>query len=107
MLVRLPWLFGPSYSVFSHLNTEIEGRFGILEPIRSLGGRSGILWTIRWPFRYLFSGQFGGSLADSVAVSVFSVRFGILTSYAVRTGDMDRNRLEMDRVHFEVVSVHF
>ena len=37
------------------MDTEIEGRFGILEPIR-------------WPFRY--------SLDDSVAVSVFSGRFG-------------------------------
>ena len=37
------------------MDTEIEGRFGILEPIR-------------WPFRY--------SRADSVAVSVFSGRFG-------------------------------
>ena len=31
---EITWLFGPSDSVFSHLNTEIEGRFGILEPIR-------------------------------------------------------------------------
>ena len=38
-----------------YMDTEIEGRFGILEPIR-------------WPFRY--------SLADSVVVSVFSGRFG-------------------------------
>ena len=38
-----------------YMDTEIEGRFGILEPIR-------------WPFRY--------SLDDSVAVSVFSGRFG-------------------------------
>ena len=37
------------------MDTEIEGRFGILEPIR-------------WPFWY--------SRADSVAVSVFSGRFG-------------------------------
>ena len=37
------------------MDTEIEGRFGILEPIR-------------WPFRY--------SLDNSVAVSVFSGRFG-------------------------------
>ena len=57
-ITSFTWLFGPSNSVFSHLNTEIEGRFGIPEPIR-------------WPFRY--------SLADSVAASVFSVRFGILT----------------------------
>ena len=51
-------IFGPSESAFSHLNTGIEGRFGILGPIR-------------FPFRY--------SLADSVAVSVYSVRFCILT----------------------------
>ena len=38
-----------------NMDTEIEGRFGILEPIR-------------WPFRY--------SLDDSVAVSVCSGRFG-------------------------------
>ena len=31
---EITWLFGPSDSVFSHLNTEIEGRFGILGPIR-------------------------------------------------------------------------
>ena len=44
------------------------GRFGILEPIQ-------------WPFRYSQAdsvGRFGIS-ADSVVVSVFLVRFGILT----------------------------
>ena len=48
-------------------NSVLSSRFG---------GRFGILWTIRWSFRYY--------QADSVAVSVFSVRFGILSF--LRTG---------------------
>ena len=57
----------PMYRYISNLNTEIEGRFGIL-------------WPTQWPFRY--------SLADSVAVSVFSVRFGILTHRKIGGGGL-------------------
>ena len=37
------------------MDTEIEGRFGILEPIRWPFDRFVILWPIRWLFRYSWS----------------------------------------------------
>ena len=67
---EITWLFGPVDWVFSQLNTEIEGRFGVLEPIR-------------WPFQYSLDDSVVGfrySLADLVAV--FGILGPIRFSYA-------------------------